>query len=339
MKVHFDGIKNGKLIGWAIRKNDVPLTFEFSDGNKYETDAVIERKGLTLKDMHETGKCGFEISLPVLKWLRGEQPSVNITAQHENTVVFKQASYRPIFFMHIAKTAGTSVNDAFASILNTEDYRFHLEGVNDWSPEKLDHIKTKLFFISGHLNYLRINDIIGLKDHFKITIIREPINQLLSHINWIYSIAEDTNSNFYNNHQSHIKSLSLMIRKTDWTVLTQVIDLFENMSDEQYKLFNNCQTRYLITKQNSRTLELSDIHEALDNISQFDVVLDNSNLNELPILLNKEYPLLNITIGHSNTNKSKSITILENSDISEYLQQHIMIDNILYNFIQHNKNN
>ncbi|RWB74615.1 MAG: hypothetical protein EOQ50_15010 [Mesorhizobium sp.] len=91
--------------------------------------------------------------------------------------------YDKVFFLHIPKTAGTSFNSMFRPLFSSDRYFDHMES----RPELFKSLQSDgfPFFISGHLNFEFARSLIERKDVFTITILREPISQLISHLKWV----------------------------------------------------------------------------------------------------------------------------------------------------------
>ena len=90
---------------------------------------------------------------------------------------------KSIYFMHIPKCGGTTIDHIFAklfSILNNYNFkRFkHSKEIkkNKLSGNEIDY--SKKHFISGHLDYDFCNN---LKNIYKCSIVREPISRVISH--------------------------------------------------------------------------------------------------------------------------------------------------------------
>ena len=90
---------------------------------------------------------------------------------------------KSIYFMHIPKCGGTTIDSIFLKlslILGTFKFkRFKYPNLNDGNKFLLKNIDDVIpTFISGHLNY---NFTKNLKDIFKCTIVRNPLDRVLSH--------------------------------------------------------------------------------------------------------------------------------------------------------------
>ncbi len=91
---------------------------------------------------------------------------------------------KPIFFLHVPKTAGRSV---LALLQNWFSKAETLYG--DW-PEITPKVSSDYRFVAGHL-YLRDVPLIQFRDHYKITILRDPMERATSHY---YHLNEAVNA-------------------------------------------------------------------------------------------------------------------------------------------------
>ena len=90
---------------------------------------------------------------------------------------------KSIYFMHIPKCGGTTIDHIFAKLFSIlKNYNFkrfkHNNKIkkNKLSRNEIDY--SKKHFISGHLDYNFCNN---LKNIFKCSIVRDPISRVISH--------------------------------------------------------------------------------------------------------------------------------------------------------------
>ena len=95
----------------------------------------------------------------------------------------KNNSDKSIFFMHIPKCGGTTIDHIFVKLFSIlKNYNFkrfkHSEEIkkNKLSINEIDY--SKKHFISGHLNYDFCNN---LNNIYKCCIVRDPISRVISH--------------------------------------------------------------------------------------------------------------------------------------------------------------
>lgn len=99
-----------------------------------------------------------------------------------------------IFFMHIAKTAGSYINHLFENSLGPDKVIVHGE-VKIRNRENFCRlVESGVEFFSGHIYYrLWLEFAKDTPDQFKmITVLRDPIEHLASHILWLdhYNLPE-----------------------------------------------------------------------------------------------------------------------------------------------------
>ena len=148
-----------------------------------------------------------------------------------------------IVFVHIPKTAGSTVN----AVLNAHFDRgmMHCEGIMDNIPE-LTRVSAEADWISGHVPFHlmrgRLQQVSDRPLRF-FSIMRDPVSQVCSHYNWLIEIHRK-GGRFYRNHPEYIRKLSGIIRNSDNSDPSVIID---NLN-ENTGLFLNMQASMLLGK-------------------------------------------------------------------------------------------
>ncbi len=160
---------------------------------------------------------------------------------------------KSIYFMHIPKCGGTTIDSIFLKlslILGTFKFkRFKYPNLNDGNKFLLKNIDDVIpTFISGHLNY---NFTKNLKNIFKCTIVRNPLDRVLSHykfhlfklkkkpseyslVNYIKDEIDNYRENLVTRHFSGMLKVKSKLNENDkQKALTNLkifdqIDIFEN---------------------------------------------------------------------------------------------------------------
>lgn len=105
-------------------------------------------------------------------------------------------SKRSIFFMHIPKCGGTTIDNIFAKLsiilknFNFKRFKY------DKSKNKIKLLESdinKRHFISGHLDYNFVENIDSI---FKCTVVREPSARVLSHYRFMLYKLKKTNEEY-----------------------------------------------------------------------------------------------------------------------------------------------
>lgn len=148
-----------------------------------------------------------------------------------------------IFFMHIAKTAGSSANSFFVSNYDADKAVTHAE---KFTHEFNRDFLLQFQFISGHVNINRFSatDVPKLYDY--VTFVREPIAQLVSHLKWMKRQSVDMKFKALIEANPQIRILSEKIRDTDMSSPENLQTFFQGLTAHEKPFFDNCQTRYFI---------------------------------------------------------------------------------------------
>jgi hypothetical protein len=160
------------------------------------------------------------------------------------------AKTRPakIAFMHIPKTGGVSIVDAFQRALGEAHCLVFSDAITDKQFEDKH-------FVSGHV-YL--GDIDG--DFFKFTFLRDPIKQLVSHLSWIDRYNDPTNADELRLLPPSVQQGVLTLKDVDFGSAKEVDRYLRELADTSDLRVRNLQTelisfkRGMVQPMNSRAL-------------------------------------------------------------------------------------
>lgn len=158
-----------------------------------------------------------------------------------------------IVFMHIPKTAGTSLNETLSQSFNSDEvvrYYYH-----NGSYPTLN--KMKKGFFTGHFEY-------GLQDAifnspFNISFLRNPIDRLISQINF--------DQNFFSSQPNGYQRQLEIFNKS--------VDYKEFIMETRSVYFDNAQVRAFANISNEvdfGEIKLSHFQEAIRNLDKFDYI-------------------------------------------------------------------
>lgn len=232
-------------------------------------------------------------------------------------------------FMHIAKTAGSSVNLYFQPLFGTEKCCLFAEhevqnGVT------VNGLMERYNFVSGHLFYGHFA--IVPKDVYTLTVIREPYAHLASQLRWI---------NHYNAPELYpeltafpreIRDLIQFVGSFDLSSVHQLDELLTNLPPYGIYLFNNLQSRYLVgDPANMDPLSLRDAPFVMSHLATFSFCF---TLDSLAVSL----PAVSRALGFeerpftyfSNEARGHSAIDLSSKLVRRVLQKHLLVDLLVY---------
>lgn len=103
-----------------------------------------------------------------------------------------------LIFIHVAKTAGTSVKKLFLDNFPVDQCEVELENCSEWIKcENLNRFET-LRFLTGHMAYAELDRRIDLSQFLVATVIRNPLEHIVSHIAHFRRFAEKENAGIFN---------------------------------------------------------------------------------------------------------------------------------------------
>ena len=202
-----------------------------------------------------------------------------------NTISTATVAERPIFFMHIAKTAGSFLNARFKKALGGKAIATHIEnsiGDGETLTKKLD---SGVRFFSGHVMYPHWTDIAGPRadDFCKVTILRDPVEHLASHIQWLDHYNNPEYYNEYKQLDEAHRRLIDRIGAVDITEIGQLDAFLSGLSGLAVRLFDNCQARYFVASGRKsldtiQPLALSDRFAVAKAAASFEAVIFQDDL-------------------------------------------------------------
>jgi hypothetical protein len=242
-----------------------------------------------------------------------------------------------IFFMHVAKTGGSYVNDVFIKSIGAENCLVHCEQIMQ-DESAFRELLAQKSFVSGHVYYKDWVRLAGqLKPEFlTVSVVRRPLEHLKSHLLF---------TNNFNKPQfkKMTEALALgedLMRALDEVALVDFSNYHDikqflcSMSPKSTELFNNCQSRYFLCEANMNStlkLETSHINPLLSALPQFDLIGLNENIDFFLTRL-QHMSGIRLDIHKDIVNKTISNFDFDIHDekITRVLKQNTEIDELLY---------
>lgn len=193
----------------------------------------------------------------------------------------------PVFFMHIAKTAGSYLNVVLKDALGGDLVATHIEtriGSSD-DLRKAYVSGTRVF--SGHVMQGLWRDIADPTemDFRTITLLRDPIEHLASHLLWLDHYNRPEKRREYRQLDEVHRRISDRIAALDLTDVGQLDAYLTGLSGHEVRLFDNCQARYFMMSgrrdiEAIRPLSLADARVLREASARFDAIGFQDRLRE-----------------------------------------------------------
>jgi len=231
------------------------------------------------------------------------------------------------FYLHIPKTAGSFFNQFLHT--NIESFLEHIEVKIDLENET-DILKLSQYqSFSGHVVLPRVqNKFLHRFPKKVITILRNPIEQLISHITFVRELAEESEKNRFVNHSRVIQELALYLKSLDFTNPNEFIKLIDWLEKNEVWLFHDCQTRYLGNGKGA--IQPDNLDLALKNLESIEYIGISERLQEFMVLLAHKESLKVIESTKVNATKRRYGLDINNEATVRALYPLIKNDKIVY---------
>ncbi|MEA5521281.1 hypothetical protein [Limnoraphis robusta] len=241
----------------------------------------------------------------------------------------KKSYNKKTFFIHVAKTAGSSFNEFLKTYFYGDDHceKYRKDGQQTQFTE-LDKLKS-FEYISGHLTLREFQRDFKRDDYFLVTLLRDPIHQVISHLNWVYYVSEDVNSDFFKSHPRHDQEISLSVRKRNPSDYKEII---QALSDHP-GLFANNQSRYFQTNNPFTSQNI------IENLESFDLVGITENYQSfIDSYVNLHQKNMELIIHKENRNKKPALSkeeLIGNPEFISFMNKFNSVDMEVYNYFLH----
>lgn len=284
-----DELKHETVRGWVGCVEDPsPVCVKVTKGREVKIVLANEpRADVVAKGKLKSKFCGFTAEFSVDNH---GVVQVDIMVQAKPLIpTIPDYRGRKLFFVHIPKAAGSSVNDLLSAALSGEVTYTHIEGMR----EQWQEIAGSRL-LSGHVRYPEYVKAFSDKDFVVFAFLREPYAHLRSHLNWVRRLVEPELTEFRGGHSKIIQSIADGLATVDFTKISSLEAYVRNIKGGGgLGLFDNCQVRYLSSVNPNERVEEKHLKEAIFNLKQlhFVGICEESKASQsmLAKLVNLEY--------------------------------------------------
>jgi hypothetical protein len=171
-----------------------------------------------------------------------------------------------LLLMHIPKTAGTSLNAYLEAQYAPENIVLHAENqILGKTREETRGLDEK-HLLTAHLKLDTLARFIDSDRFFKVTVLRDPVRQTISHFGWVRRLADPENQKEFERSPDYIKRIVERMEKLD------LVEFIDTMDRLEKNFFDNCQARYLLPFHGDVELEDAHLPAALRQLESFDLV-------------------------------------------------------------------
>lgn len=247
--------------GWVsyIDEGLNPVSLKITKGTEIEFAIADEvRKDVQQSGRVKTAMCGYSVSFSADNF----EPAIVEVLTPVGTLSKVTPNYknRKLFFIHIPKAAGSSVNDLISSVIDGLYYT-HIEGLRS----RWNEIKDAKF-LSGHIRYNEYENSFSQDDYVVFAFFREPLSHLKSHMNWVRRLAEPDLVNNRDSHSVVVHVIADELATLDFSNVDSIQSYVKQIKPIAYGLFDNCQVRFLSDVRPNERVSQKHLDQAINNM-------------------------------------------------------------------------
>jgi hypothetical protein len=321
-----DTVNDQQVNGWVgCLSSEEPVCIKVTKGDEVQVLlANLPRSDVLKATALKSELCGFSIKFKSDNYA---PVKVEIMVQAQKLPINKpDFSQRKVFFVHVPKAAGSSINDFLCDAFTTESTYTHIEGIKDQWPSV---VQAK--YLSGHIRYPDYVENFSRHDFFVFSFLREPLSHLRSHLNWVRRLAEPELLEFRNKHSNLVQSIADELNEFDFKSKKSMLLFVSSLKKGAYGLFDNCQVRFFSTVKGHERVEQKHLNEAILNLKKLHFVGISERSKESQALL---ATLLNVPVQQeeqrSNVNDYDYGLNIKDAKIKEIVGPLVKFDLALY---------
>lgn len=229
-----------------------------------------------------------------------------------------------LLYFHVPKTAGSSINKFFSE--NLLNYHFHIESVENLNTEFCKNYQ----FLSGHVSYNRMQNILELQDWITFATFRSPLEYVVSHLKWVRKLADASEKERFDAHPKIFQDIALKMLDYDFSQPEEIKSFIIWLESINFYYFHNTQLFYMNQTVHRENITSKQVEIALKNMESIDFVGIQENLDEFMEIISYEFgweiknkPRVNVNENNygfdiSNAETQKALLPLYSKDIILY---------------------
>ena len=234
-----------------------------------------------------------------------------------------------VLYVHIPKAGGSAVNDYFRNQLGSEHCAIHAERVLQDKSADVPAVAEKSF-VSAHMLLPRLLEQLNQTDRLIMTVLRNPLEQTISHLAWMRYQAEKNRQAAFEELPPHVQQLVIDLSEINLAEPKELEQFLGALGPRVIGFFDNCQTRYLSRQTTERVTEVQ-LQEAYNSLERFDIVGVAKYMQDLFDWLSWHLGLPPADGSRRvNVSQSKYGLDVANPELTEVLAFYIQFDQQLY---------
>lgn len=201
-----------------------------------------------------------------------------VVGRREIRIVGEEVVPSPLLFIHIPKTAGTSLTTYLEKQYPNDTVCLHAENLVFSRPERARQEAMNCNLMSAHLVIETLDRYFDTRRFKKLTVFRRPERQLISHLAWIRRLGDLARKAELARHPEYIQEAVRRLDRLGTVAFLQTLTVEEN------RLLDNCQSRYLLP-QGTRGVTEDMAEMALQQLAEIDLVGITEKLDDFLLLL------------------------------------------------------
>lgn len=185
---------------------------------------------------------------------------------------------RGLLYLHIPKTAGTSLNAYMASHFSQDSVALHIEHEKLGRPWRTGDFSDKQL-VAGHLKYDQWQALFDVSRYTFVTVLREPGQQVMSQLAWLTRFTRDESREEREKLHPEFQAMIARLARVGPAAF------LESITGMEIEVFDNAQSRLLLSLPYKYQLEESHYAAVCERLASFDLVGLTGYVQEFALML------------------------------------------------------